>query len=680
MPVKVSEDDYEDFCKKHVVVENGGTLSGGFSENKLQSYTGLVADVTENTNGLKIAVKNADGSFSFSARTTGSESGIKDQALKTAPDAETVGLTVKEAKGSYGEFLRVDLTGDYGDLAANLQTVTWTYYGDDSTYTNAKATYGTKFAADNWMHKVMGIQLGLTDSLRCTLPEGTDGTGYWKITIHALGYADASYTFEATKANIVGADPVESTAALEEAIAKADALNKDLYMETSWNNMQTELAEAKEALEKKQSQGTVDEATEHLNAAIEALQSQYVLMNIPYAEFYQAEVHNDVPVDAFTSATKNKTRTASLSGGSYHVNADGSDITGITFPVKVTGDMDLSKYTKVTDEDSVEITVTNRGQTSTTTYTGKDALYENASYAYYTLNEVPSYYKEASVDADGNVTFGAVQGAEATKLENVTAELSTNSKYGDYQLDLDGLTDTIKAGEDTVYGVVVSTKEGNDYGMRHLENIWRVSELAWSTGFTTSVHNCPTSSEHYKSMMGQTINKITYYTSKGIYEVDADVYVPVKFAYEFSVENASVTSGSASVKLEGLPDDYDAVYTVEGLTGTVSGDTLYFKNAEKGSYTLTVSDKNGKYADLSADFILYTEEMPAAFNEDTTTPGLLKNGDATDEEFADYLKNITSVTVNGKTYAASGRGAVVLFNEDGSLKTDAAPFAEGDSF
>ena len=87
--------------------------------------------------------------------------------------------------------------------------------------------------------------------------------------------------------------------------------------------------------------------------------------------------------------------------------------------------------------------------------------------------------------------------------------------------------------------------------MRHLENIWRVSELAWSTGFTTSVHNCPTSSEHYKSMMGQTINKITYYTSKGIYEVDADVYVPVKFAYEFSVENASVTSGNASVKWKG---------------------------------------------------------------------------------------------------------------------------------
>lgn len=269
---------------------------------------------------------------------------------------------------------------------------------------------------------------------------------------------------------------------------------------------------------------------------------------------------------------------------------------------------------------------------------------------------------------------------EATKLENVTAELSTNSRYGDYQLDLDGLTDTIEAGKDTVYGVVVSTKEGNDYGMRHLENIWRVSELAWSTGFTEKVHNCPTSSAHYVGMMGQTINKITYYTSKGIFEIPADVYVPVKFANELSVENASVTAGNTSVKLEGLPEDYAAVYSVEGLTGTVSGDTLYFKNAKKGAYTLTVHDQNGKYADLTADFVLYTEEMPAAFHADAKAPALVKADDATAEEFADYLKSITSVSVNGTAYAASGRRAVVLFNEDGTLKTDAAPFAEGDSF
>ena len=114
-----------------------------------------------------------------------------------------MGATVKDASGSYGEFLRVDFTENYGDLGANMQAVKWTYYGKDSTRSKALATYGTKFAADNWMHKQMGIQLGLTDSIRCQLPKGTDGTGYWSLTIYALGYADSTYNFEATDANIV---------------------------------------------------------------------------------------------------------------------------------------------------------------------------------------------------------------------------------------------------------------------------------------------------------------------------------------------------------------------------------------------------------------------------------------------------------------------------------------------
>ena len=227
VPVKVATEDYEAFCKAYKVVENGGELAGGFAENKLQSYKGLKAKVTADTNGLKTATKNADGTFSFSAKETGTESGIEGQELKTAPTAEEAGLTVKEAKGSYGEFLRVDLTGNYGDLGANMQSVKWTYYGDDSTYTNAKATYGTKFAADNWMHKSMGIQLGLTKSLRCTLPEGTDGTGYWTITISALGYKDVTYNFRAKDENIVKDAKEEiSTTNLEAAIKKAESLTE----------------------------------------------------------------------------------------------------------------------------------------------------------------------------------------------------------------------------------------------------------------------------------------------------------------------------------------------------------------------------------------------------------------------------------------------------------------------
>ena len=680
VPVKVAKDDYEAFKAKYDVVENGGTLSGGYSENKLSSYNGLSAEVTAATNGLKTATKNSDGSFSFSAKAAGTESGIKDQKLKTAPSAADVGLTVQEGEGNYGEFLRVDMKGNYGDLAANMQAVKWTYYGSDSTYKTALATYGTKFAADNWMHKVNGIQLGLTDSLRCKLPAGTDGTGYWTITVSALGYEDATYQFEATEENIAKADPVTDTSELEAAIEKAKGLNKELYTAKSWSSVESELEEAETELDRKHTQGMVKEATEHLNNAIASLKYQYVLMNIPYSAFYKEEVNNDVDVDAVTSATLNKTRTASLAGGSYHRNADGSQIDGITFPVKVTDDMDMSKYTLVADSDSVDITVTIKGQTSTTTYKGKDALFQNEDYAYYNLTEVPSCYKEVSVNGDGNLTFGKTVG-NVTTLEGLSAELSTETKYGDYQLDIDGLRDKLtEHGATKINGVVINTKEGSSYGLRHLENIWKMKELAWSTGFTESVHGCPTSSAHYKAMMGQTITSVTCYTDKGMYNIPlADIYVPVKFTHDLEVANAAVTAGKTEVTVTGLPKDYAAKYKVDGLDGvSVQKGVLTFSNAKKGKYTLTISDKNGKYADITTEFELYTEAMPAAYDADKKA--LVKTADAADEEFADYIKNITSVNVNGTDYNATGRGATVIINEDGSIKTDAAPFAEGDTF
>ena len=146
----------------------------------------------------------------------------------------------------------------------------WDYYGNGDT---VLASYGTKFAADNWMHKAMGIQLGLTDSYRCQLPSGTDGTGKWKVTVYAMGYADYSFEFTATDTNIVKPDAGEAdTTALKTAVEKAEALKEADYTADSWKAMQLELEEAKDLLAKeKPTQAEVDEATTHLNAAVEAL-------------------------------------------------------------------------------------------------------------------------------------------------------------------------------------------------------------------------------------------------------------------------------------------------------------------------------------------------------------------------------------------------------------------------
>ena len=56
----------------------------------------VTASVDKDTNGLKTAEKQSDGSFTFTQRNSnGSSSGIKDKTLKTA-DLNNMGATVKE--------------------------------------------------------------------------------------------------------------------------------------------------------------------------------------------------------------------------------------------------------------------------------------------------------------------------------------------------------------------------------------------------------------------------------------------------------------------------------------------------------------------------------------------------------------------------------------------------------
>ncbi len=696
VPVKIKTSDLEAFKASHSFVANGETLAGGYTENNLQAYSGLVADVDANTNGIK-TVTNNNGTFSFSAATTGTDSGIKGQELKTATDIKP---TVKDASGSYGEFLRVDLNGNYGDLGANMQSVTWTYYGDDATYTNALATYGTKFAADNWMHKSMGIQLGLTKSERCQLPKGTNGTGYWKLTVHALGYNDYTYTFQATDDNIVGAkEPVTDAtkAQLQELYDKATSLDKSKYTEDSWtaSSIETETAETKDLLAKKNlGEAEAAEQITHLQGALDALVSlypqagDYVLMNIPYADFYAAE-SNNAGTDIVTSATLQKTR-SSLASGSYHVNSDGTDISGATFAVKVgEGDIDWSKFTRVTDDSSVTITTSIKGKESTTTYTGKNALFESASYSYYVLpaGEVPTNYKELTSDSEGNLSFGAVEGKETTELANVTADFKTSSKYGDYEIDFKNLREQMvdaDGNQATVYGAVVNAADADGtiegYGMRAVENIWKGKEIAWSCGLVNESHGSPLSSQYYKSMMGKTIKSVTFYTSTGTYTVAMDQYVPVKDAdAAIKAEDASLDGANATVMADvTLPEGFDAAYQIDGkdveplASNARSSVSVTFDASalKPGSHTLTAIDKKDKFADISTSFTATTSKLVASF--DAANLKLIAANDATDDDLANYLANISKVTVNGTEYSAQGRGAVKIFNADGSLNLAAA--------
>ena len=364
----------------------------------------------------------------------------------------------------------------------------------------------------------------------------------------------------------------------------------------------------------------------------------YGTMEIPYAAFY-AEEGPATEVDAVTSATNGKWKNENLVAGTYyaaHESDEGGDILGVVYPVAISAD-DLSAL-------------------------GDD------NYAFTALEEAPAAYKLVTV-ADGAASFSAIQGESSTF--EAAATLTTESRYGDYQIDVKSINNQEGSSDlGTIAGVLLTTSDGSVYGLRHLENIWR-DALAWSCGVkTVEGHGNALSYDQYADMMGKTITAITYLTETGYHTLATSLYLPVKFVCTAEIASVPASDGQAAISLEGFPEDYDLSYAVDGLTFTVDGDTLSFTDALAGSYNAVISDASGVYADVLTSFVLSTEEQPAAYDAEALS--LVAAPDADEATFAAFLKNITSVSVNEETYNASGRGAVAIIDSDGALDPEAA--------
>lgn len=228
----------------------------------------------------------------------------------------------------------------------------------------------------------------------------------------------------------------------------------------------------------------------------------FVLMNIPYADFYKNEA--DV-VDSITSATKKgKARNLNVNGASYHqseaaVKEEG--IAGMMYPVKVA---DLSVLEKlggrqVKDEDKITYTMNVRGKETECTLEGADALQESPSYSWYVLSGKPANYKTLTVNGD-SVEFSTVSG-RAAKGEEITGDVTlkttaTGHVHADVEIKLSGLEVEPKE----VSAVVITTEDGK-FGLHHVVNIWRGTEIGANK---TDI-----------DLEGKTITNVRYYLKDG---------------------------------------------------------------------------------------------------------------------------------------------------------------------
>ena len=599
VPVAVPAADYADFKKAYTVYENGTEVKGGYTEKNLVNIDEEI-QVDANTSGIKLAEKQEDGTFQFSKRST------SETPEGKVVDKDAVEISEVQHDSGYGDFIRVDINGDYGDLGAHMYAVRWDYYGDGDTIL---ATYGTKFAADNWMHKSMGIQLGLTKSDRCQLPEGTEGYGRWDVTVYATGYQDFTFTVDNEPEKYV-----------------------------------------------------------------------YGTMNLPYADYYYGELGNKTDTtDGRISYDADLAGDAGMRAeGTYDAvtSATGKKWNSMFADTTYSSEADENGGGKILGVSGVEVAIEQSlyDQLTADAKDSKTSGVLGSLFAGFTPNEdqtvVPAAYKQLFADGTLSATITAEPEVDLT---NVTPTLKTDSKYGDYQLNMDGLD----LGEgNLVYGVIVKTKTGN-YGMLQLENIWKGgSELAWSADFkTTEVHGNSLRSTPYAATSGDTIVEISYLTSKGEYSVHlADgLYLPKKHNGTVTAESVAVAAGSIPVTLADLPEDFSAAVSADTLTGAAYADgkmTFDAKSVLPGSYTITVSDESGVYAPFSTSVILTTDAMPAAY--DAEKGAVIAAKGATADDLAAYLKNVSKVTVNDTTYEATGkRGVKIIDPTTGEIHADA---------
>lgn len=363
----------------------------------------------------------------------------------------------------------------------------------------------------------------------------------------------------------------------------------------------------------------------------------YVVMNIPYGDFFAAEFEGGENVDAVTSATMNKAANENLTGGTYHLE-DNSKILGVSFPVLVKEGVSLDDSLKVADE---------------------AALYAAADFSYTELSDAPTYYKELSVDESGKFVFGETLG-EAEELSGDTASVNTATHWGDYEIDLDQ-----SLSELTVFAAKVHTTDGASYGFRSLENLWRGFEIAFATTDSyVEPHGNTVVYEPYADLPGKTVDEVVLYTKDGVKKISVNLYLPLKFENTLEVADAKVSDKAAALTVEGYPEGYDFAYEVSGDSADIScdGSNVSWENAIAGTYTLNVTDNSGVYAPYSTSFVLSTDKAVAVAKED----GIEKAKDASDEEFTAYIKNITAYVVNGEEVAGSGKRGARIITEDGS--------------
>ena len=418
----------------------------------------------------------------------------------------------------------------------------------------------------------------------------------------------------------------------------------------------------------------------------------YGTVNLPYADYYYGEL-NTVPQDAtlqltaddkakslredgyldtISSATTSKWKMYGPTYYSPHENNDGG---GYIYGV---GNCSVAIPKTLYTEAKELLSSENKTQCNNPLLDIVSNFTENENQA------APSEYK--ILNGDGTLT--ATYDTEVKHIDaTTTSSIANNTTYGHYQLDItdDNLPDKNDM-EGAIFEAIDNNGNVSKYALLHSDNLWFQSgHIAFAIKDNFVVHSANTLKyKQFADIEGKTITKVKYFVRGGAdLEYTTNLYCKYLLNNEQGFTSSGDTVFADNAKISFTPNvPTDSNYVLSSVTFgrttltpnvdyTYENNVLTIKDTENtaiGTYTLTYSD--AKYANTSTT-VQFTSTLKDG--DVTIENNQIKiNGDV---PVSDYVKGITSITVNGNKLRSSNG----IFNDDGTVNFDAVIKFHGQS-
>lgn len=240
--------------------------------------------------------------------------------------------------------------------------------------------------------------------------------------------------------------------------------------------------------------------------------------------------------------------------------------------------------------------------------------------------------------------------------------------------------------EGAIFEAIDNNGNVSKYALLHSDNLWFQSgHIAFAIKDNFVVHSANTLKyKQFADIEGKTITKVKYFVRGGAdLEYTTNLYCKYLLNNEQGFTSSGDTVFADNAKISFTPNvPTDSNYVLSSVTFgrttltpnvdyTYENNVLTIKDTENtaiGTYTLTYSD--AKYANTSTT-VQFTSTLKDG--DVTIENNQIKiNGDV---PVSDYVKGITSITVNGNKLRSSNG----IFNDDGTVNFDAVIKFHGQS-